>query len=535
METSLANLSLENLKQIDNHTKIELDKLLSSYSVFQETYYYDPVGFAQDCIDWSKGDSLTDYQIEILNNLIKYKRVCIRSPHGVGKSAAAAIAILWFALTRDGRTDWKAPITASAWRQLTKMLLPEISIWISRLKWNRIGRSPFNPRTEKLVQSLKLSTGEAFAMASDDPTALEGVHSSSVLFSYDEAKAIPDDIFDATEGAFSGAGADTKQEAFVLVFSTPGPPDGRFYEIHCRIKGTEDWWVRHITLDEALAAGRISQEWVDQRKLQWGKNSALYQNRVLGEFAVGTEDGIIPLTWVEDAIERWHEWMDELEQSDNQLPGILTQLAVDVGGGSLEGDKSTIALCYDHVKIKEIIRIEQADLRTSTMELVEMLAVIMDNHKRIGQSGGIVFIDAIGIGAGAYNRLQQLRRPSYPFIASKTTSLQDSTRSLGFSNWRSAVWWLTREILNPDSGFNVCLPPDDMIIGDLCTPQQLPTIGGKIRVESKEQIRTRLGRSPDVGDAVTMALVGPTLVEEAILKMLSGEIYDVRYQTSPIM
>ena len=64
------------------------------------------------------------------------------------------------------------------------------------------------------------------------------------------------DTFDAAEGAFSSVGADLDGVGYALAISTPGEPNGRFYDIHARKPGYEDWWVRHVTLAEAIAAGR---------------------------------------------------------------------------------------------------------------------------------------------------------------------------------------------------------------------------------------------------------------------------------------
>jgi hypothetical protein len=79
-------------------------------------------------------------------------------------SALASIIILWFALTRDGR-DWKAATTASVYHQLTQYLWPEIHKWVSRLRWDKIGRPPFREAREITQLSLKLTSGAAFAMS----------------------------------------------------------------------------------------------------------------------------------------------------------------------------------------------------------------------------------------------------------------------------------------------------------------------------------------------------------------------------------
>ena len=65
-------------------------------------------------------------------------------------------------------------------------------------------------------------------------------------------------------------------------------------------------------------------------------------------------------------------------------------------------------------------------------------------------------------------------------------------------------------MLDPNLGCDVELPPDDRLTGDLVAPKWRVMSGGKIQVESKDDIRKRLGRSPDDGDAVMMAMAETT-------------------------
>ncbi|MGH3168261.1 MAG: hypothetical protein ACRDN0_20555, partial [Trebonia sp.] len=256
-------------------------------------YYDDPLGFAADCIDW-RGEGLTAYQQEIIGSLAERKRIAVRGPHGLGKSTVAAVTVLWFALTSDAAgADWKAVTTAGAWRQLTNYLWPEIHKWSGRLRWDKVRDHPFS-RSELLNLNMRLAHGQASSAACSNPALIEGAHADRLLFVYDESKAIPAGTFDACEGAFAGTG-----EAYALAMSTPGDPSGRFYDIHARRPGYEDWHARHITLDEAMAAGRISPDWAEQRRRQWGADSAAYANRVLGDFHAADEDTVIPLRWIE--------------------------------------------------------------------------------------------------------------------------------------------------------------------------------------------------------------------------------------------
>lgn len=446
-------------------------------AAFKARYRSDPVGFVEDCIDWSqlRGKEPTPYQKAALKQLQENRRLAVRGPHGLGKTALASWVILWFALTRDGE-DWKLPTTASAWRQLTKFLWPEVKKWARLLKWDSIGRSPFD-RYELLTLNLKLETGEAFAVASDTPELIEGAHADNILYIFDESKAIQDATFDAAEGAFSTG------DAYALAISTPGEPNGRFYDIHKRRPGYEDWAVIHVTLEQAIEAGRISQEWAEQRKRQWGETSAVYQNRVLGNFAASDEDGVIPLAWIEAANERWHAVEDW---------GDFICVGVDV---ARSGNDSTERAMRYTSGIKEILTTNKED----TMQTAGRVVGILRGN------GGYAMIDLVGLGAGTFDRVREQGFDARPFNAGERTDKKDVSGELGFTNKRSAAWWNMRELLDPANDHNIALPEDDELTGDLTAPKWCVMSGGKIQVESKDDIRKRIGRSTNKGDGVIQA------------------------------
>lgn len=246
-------------------------------SEFRRIYRDDRVAFIRDCFIWEPGEKPAPYQEEILAMLDKSNRVAVRGPNGIGKTAIAAWSVLHFALTHDGEECWKCPTTASAWRQLTKYLWPEIHKWAARLK--RI--EPYHAliTDNELTQTvLKLRNGEAFAIAPDRAELLEGAMADSLLYVFDEARAIRKAVFEVVD---FGIPSDGSWEGRILALSTPGEPIGEFYEIHNYM----EWQKRHVTLAEAIAAGRVKQEWAEARRKEWGEDSAIYQNRVLGEFA----------------------------------------------------------------------------------------------------------------------------------------------------------------------------------------------------------------------------------------------------------
>lgn len=487
-------------------------------------YRNDPVAWVHDMIEWKPGEGPTFYQEEILAEVPIRKRVAFYGPHVIGKTALESWLVLWFSLTRDGN-DWKVPTTATAWRQLTHYLWPEIRKWARRLRWDKLGREAFRRGQELLQLSLKFGTGEAFAVASDEPANIEGAHADHLLGLFDESKAIPDATFDAMEGAFAGTG-----ETFVVAASTPGAPLGRFYDICSRKVGTEDWWVKHVTRDDAIRAGRMSEEWAENRKRLWGEHSAVYKQRVLGDFAVDDEDTVIPLAWVEAAIERWRAIMEAVDDDGNRINPELppfTGVGVDVGTGSVKADLSTLALLYGDV-VSEIRKYQYAD----TMETAGRVRGILDKH------GGYAVVDSNGIGAGVLDRLREQRKRVFGFVAGAAsreddgkTRKRDRSGEFTFADRRAEAWWTTRERLDPAYGSTLALPPDDTMIGDLTAPKSRILSGGSIRVESKDDLRKadRLGRSTDVGDAVVQ-IVGmqPVRESKAVLPIgipRSGEKY----------
>lgn len=459
-------------------------------------WLHDPGLWASECITWPAGSDLVDYQADVLTQLATRRRVAMRGPHGTGKSCIASLATLWFATTRDAAgIDWKIPTTASAWRHLSHYLWPEIRKWSRLINWDVVGREPFSEVSELLALNLKLTHGAATAVASNRAELIEGAHADSLLYIVDEGKVVPNDTWDAVEGALSGGRESGLPEAFVLALSTPGPPVGRFYDIHSRKPGYEDWTVRHVTLAEAVKAGRISAEWAAQRARQWGEDSAIYQNRVLGEFAASDEDAVIPLAWVEAAVERWHAWVDA---GRPPLEGRRV-LGVDV---ARSGSDSTVFAPRVGPVVTELVEHRKRD----TMAVTALVQGELEDDT-------VPIVDTIGVGAGVLDRLRELGVPAVAYTGSAGTKQRDSSRAYGFVNVRSAAYWRMRELLDPAGDSEVALPPDDLLLSDLTTPTWDITTGvpPKIRIETKYDVVARLGRSPDRGDAVVMSFAADWL------------------------
>lgn len=442
-----------------------------------------------DCILWNKDteEHPTPYQLEILDALVENQRACVRGPHGLGKSALSAWAVWWFALTRDAlMLDWKVPTTASAWRQLTKYLWPEILKWSRRINWSKIGRQEPKYKDEMSSRALGLRYGQAFAVASNRSELIEGAHADHIMYLFDESKIIPSATWDSAEGAM------VSENALWLAVSTPGEPSGRFYEIQSKQAGYEDWWVRHVSLQEAVDAGRISTDWATARLIQWGEFSMMYQNRVLGNFAQEEADSLVPLHWIEQAMARWHD-----RQSRDLGP--VTQVGVDVA--RMGGDKTVIAERYG-MTIAPLHKFGKLD----TMQTTGMVVPYLRANANLA-----VVVDAVGVGAGVYDRLDE-QYPNSPnlttFHPQEKTTFTDAADEWQFSDVYSAAWWNLREMLDPDNPRRLpellALPPDEDLPAELSKPKWKMLSSGKIFVQRKEEVKEELGRSPDSADAVVM-------------------------------
>lgn len=443
-------------------------------------YQNDIVGFVVDVLQITP----RSYQKEAMERFIKHRRLCVRGPHGLGKTAVASWIVLWALACFP---DVKVPTTATAWRQLSECLWPEIRSTALKANWSKIGIN-FNP--DQMLTKTRMEFGAnrfAVGLASKEEARIEGFHAPVIVYIFDEAKSIPTPIWDAAEGALVGG-----ERAYALAVSTPAKPVGRFYEIQSRKPGLENWDVMYVTSEQVAAEVPGYSEWAKNLKKLWGEHSSVYRQRVLGEFAEDEEGALIPLSWIEAANDRWYEQSNRLNTDR-----ILTAMGVDVGG---EGSsKTVIAKLYDGNYFSILDKYQ----KPSTMETVGYVQASLPSDSAIAPS-----VDVIGIGVGVVDRLKELGVPVRGVNVSNATTAMDVTNMVGFTNLRSYLAWRLREKLDPavtPIDQLLCLPPDDELTGDLVSIHYKMSSNG-YKVESKDKIKKGLGRSPDCADALTLAL-----------------------------
>ena len=120
------------------------------------------------------------------------------------------------------------------------------------------------------------------------------------------------------------------------------------------------------------------------------------------------------------------------------------------------------------------------------------------------KEGTHVFIDVVGVGSSPYDTLKENKVKVTGVNAASTSKQTDRSKQFGFANMRAELYWKMREALEPGKGDDLALPDDRQLLADLCAPRYSVTARG-IMIEGKEDIRRRLGRSPDCGDAAVLA------------------------------
>lgn len=139
-------------------------------------------------------------------------------------------------------------------------------------------------------------------------------------------------------------------------------------------------------------------------------------------------------------------------------------------------------------------------------------AGIVVSHRR---DDALVIVDmGGGYGGSMHDHLKGNGVEVQQYKGAEGTTKRSRDGKLKFANVRSAAHWIFREALDPaqESGSPIMLPEDPELVADLTAATFEVTPHG-IRVESKERVCERLGRSTDKGDAVVMSWwAGPKMI-----------------------
>ena len=117
-------------------------------------------------------------------------------------------------------------------------------------------------------------------------------------------------------------------------------------------------------------------------------------------------------------------------------------------------------------------------------------------YREKSHAHGRIVVDAVGMGTGVCDRLKQ-----WSYVVDEYVGGTFAARGEKFSNKRAEAFWNIRELLEARK---IAFPPDEKLIEELLA-LRWRELGGKIQLEAKDRLKSRLGRSPDRADALTMA------------------------------
>ena len=464
-------------------------------------------------------------QQAIVEAVQRNKFVSVRSGTARGKdfvSACIAMAFLYMTprwnANRELVRNTKVALTAPTDRQVKNIMMPEISRLYQRARkrgFNLPGRlNAYDIRTDNEEWFL---TG--FKADEHNHEAWSGFHAVNTMFVVTEATGIADDTYEAIEGNLQG------NSRLLLVFN-PNTTVG-----YAARSQKSDRFKRfclnsltapNVTERKNVIPGQVDYEWVRDKvdtwcepiqkeeakesendfefEGQWYRPSDLFRKKVLGEFPKASEDILIPPRWIELAKERWKQY--HLKSHNDAIYGV------DVAG--MGRDCTVICPRYGNY-VSDFMK------HNSGGEADHMKVAGIVYHELTTHSGCAASIDTIGEGAGTFSRLLEMCReragkPSEETIiscknseAAKTDSGRDLTDVTGqytFANMRAYLGWCVRDWLNPDNETGAMLPPEGSFAEEATEVKWSFLSNGRIILEPKEDVKARLGHSPDEFDAL---------------------------------
>lgn len=446
---------------------------------FADPLIRDPVAWVHQRL----GGELWSKQREILESVVANRYTAVHSAHDLGKSFTASCALAWWLDVHPAGSAF-AVSTAPTFGQVRAILWREIN------RRHKEGKLPGKVnQTEWWIDDEMVAMGRK--PANYDPAAFQGIHAEYVLVVIDEACGVPKSIYEAVDALVTNEGAR------VLAIGNPDNPVSEFANV---CKPDSGWHVIHLDgLDSPNFTGEpvsprlrqllLSEVWVEERKLRWGEDSPIYQAKVRGQFSPDSEAGVVRGSKLAECrVAR--DW-----QPADLLP---VELGVDVGGSD-NGDETVIRERRGRQAGREWT-VRSGDAQKVRAKILEAL------H----ESGATaVKIDSIGIGWGIVGWLEEDRQEGRHQAAVHGVNVAEkATEPETYALLRDQIWWQIGREFCEDGVWDLGSIDDDTATQLLAPTYGIGT-GGRIKVESKDDTRKRLGRSPDQADALLLAYYVP--------------------------
>lgn len=449
----------------------------------------DPVRFVHECFH-AEPDA---WQAEVLAAFPAERRIAMVACKGPGKSTVLSWLIWNFLATRP-----HPKIAATA---ITGATLHD-TLWTECAKWQK--RSPFleaafewshnriAAREHPETWWASARTWSRDADPEQQGNTLAGIRADFALYILDEAGGIPDAVAQKAEaGLLSGI------ETRMVISGNPTHLSGPLY----RAATTERkyWRVFEVTgdPDDPKRAPRVSIE--EARKLieRYGRNDSLVQVDVFGHFPSGSTDALVSRQQFEDAFTRWESGAD--------LASTPRTLGLDVA--RFGTDRSV--LCFregDLVLGFDEWRGQDTEYTSSrTMEQAESWArdFCADGKSPDTEAHEIpILVDDIGVGGGVTDKLM-----ARGFNVTGVNVGSAPCDRVKFANLRAELNLAVQDRFREGG---IALAPavksDTTLMAEGTTLRVGYAAGtSKRKIESKDEYKKRVGRSPDYWDALVLA------------------------------
>jgi hypothetical protein len=446
-------------------------------------------------------DGTKEPLLECAKALARGESVAVLSATGVGKTYLGAVLVLWWLDCWQGSqvvtlAPKKDQLTLHIWKEigrlwpLFKKIHPKAELTTLRIRM-RPRATATNDDDESLGDAWG-ATGFACGVAADEQVAgkARGFHAEHLLFIVEETTGVHLAILNAVKLTCTAphnlrlffGNPDSNEDSLSRTAREPGVTS-------IRASGYDHPNV--VAKDSTIIAGATSEAKIAEWRTELGEENPLFMSRARGIPPAQSAHALVRKEWIVAARERAQE---EIARQALQTLGPPA-LGVDVAN-SEAGDKASFAFGRGAVCLKlESFACPDANAY-GRQHIWPYIDSDLVKPKHVG-------VDSVGVGVGCLNELNRLCRVS---------GLQQSCAGLNggekfweryaksevFQNLRSQMWWQAR--LDMQHGTVAIAFEDPELEEDLLCPTWT-TKNGKICVEAKEEIKKRIGRSPDKGDA----------------------------------
>jgi hypothetical protein len=407
------------------------------------------------------------------------RRISLQACVGPGKSACLAWAALWFlGVQGDIGEHPKGAAVAVTEGNLRDNLWSELSKWMSRsaylstsFEWTS---TRIFARDHEATWFLSARTWPHGGDPSEQGKTLSGLHSQYVLAIIDESGTIPPTVLRAAEQALSNC-----TFGKILQAGNPISTDGMLYAAAGPLR--HQWFVVVVTgdPDDPKRAPRVDLEWAREAIRTYGRDNDWVKSYLLGVFPSHSFNTLLSVEDVEAAMHR-HVREDAYTWS---------QKRIGVDCARFGNDATCLFPRQGLAAFKPVIM-----RGARTTEIAARVA------RGIADWGAeTVFIDDTGgYGGGVVDSLLVAGCPAVP-VNFSASPMDPRYRNLRAELWFNMAEWVRRGGALPD------LPA---LVAELTQPTYTFG-GGKFQLEEKDQIKKRLGRSPDLADALALTFALP--------------------------